>query len=276
MQSSFKLSAAASACALALSLLVTACGGGDDPAPSPTPTPTPTPTPAPTPTPSSSSSSASSVAVVTTTWGFNDANYASASGLFSAAYNAASTSAAENNIAQIEPQTGTTTELAAAVAAGTSAKSVDGLLFESSAASVLRYRTPTFVPSSGSPPTTSLWNTNGSFFTANTPVIATAALGTDVTTLGNMRTWLGVPVTAGRAFTVSVTFKPTNATAGQVALLGSNNTILAMVNTGTAQAEQTLSYSGAASHAFTNVRVFYSREGVSSGGINISAISRVQ
>lgn len=183
--------------------------------------------------------------------------------MFASAY----TASGDNGIAAIV----TTKE---EVAAGTGAVSADGLLFISSSTSVLRYRP--VGSANNATGTSGIWNTNGSFFTANTPVLTGVAAGTDITTLGNMRAWMAVPVTASTPFTVSVTYKPTNTTAGAIALLDDTNKILAVQNTGTAQAEGTISYTGTSGHAIKQVRVFYSRDGATGGGVNITAISRNQ
>ncbi|GAB2877001.1 hypothetical protein GCM10027046_01020 [Uliginosibacterium flavum] len=117
---------------------------------------------------------------------------------------------------------------------------------------------------------------------------AVGSLVTAGATVGTVRTYMAIPVTAGTAFTVTVAYKQTSSTAtlGKVALLGSDDMVLVAKEAGISTAAatgDTITYSGVAGHAYTSVKLFYGREndisgtaGKASGGINITEIVRVQ
>lgn len=192
---------------------------------------------------------------MTKNWGFDSAAYALAdTTLFAAAYNAA----ADNNIK-----------------ATSSDVSVDGLIFNSTAVNVLRYRPAGSTSNASASP---LWNTNGSFFTSNSVLMP--AVGGDIDTT-KLRTYIAVPVTAGTAFTITVDYKQTGsgATAAKVALVGSDNKVLAAKDASFGSAAGTgdsITISVPAGHAYTSIKILYGREGITTGGVNITNIQRVQ
>lgn len=202
----------------------------------------------------SSSSSSSSIAAVTKTWGFDSAAYAVAdTNLFAAAYSAA----VDNNIK----------------ATGTEV-SVDGLVFYSTAANVLRYRA---AGSANNNTANAMWNTNGSFFTNNTTSIP--AVGEDLPV--NVRTYIAMPVEAGKALSVTIDYRQTGAntvTAGKIALVGSDGKVLAVKDASyaSASAGDSITLTLDASHTQTAIKIIYGRENLSSGGINILEMERVQ
>lgn len=202
---------------------------------------------------SASSSSSSAAAVITKVWGFDSSAYAAAdTNLFMATYNPI----ADNGIK---------------VTGGEVA--VDGLLFNSTATNVVRYRP---AGSANNTSANAIWNTNGSFFTSN--AVMMPAVGGDLVSL---RTYIAIPVTSGAAFTININYKQTSAsgTAGKVALAGSDNKVLvvkdASISTAAATGD-TISLSVPAGHNYTSVKIIYGREGISSGGVNIIAMERVQ
>lgn len=203
---------------------------------------------------SESSSSSSAVPAVTKTWGYDTAAFAAVeTDLFSAPYSPS----ADNNI-----------KAAADI-------NVDGLHFYSTAANVLRYR-----PAGSTNNTTTLpwWNTNGSFFTSNGVMMP--AVGESLS--NNVRTYIAIPVETGKAFTITVNFKQTGtgATAAKIALAGSDNVVLAVTDASYAMAGgdsgSSITYTANAAHQLTAVKLLYGREGLSTGGVNITQIDRVQ
>lgn len=206
------------------------------------------------PTGDNSSSSASSVATVTRSWSFDSAAYATAdTNLFAAAYNAA----ADNGIKVTGGEV-----------------TVDGLVFYSTSASVLRYRP---AGSANNATLTAQWNTNGSFFTNNTTLIP--AVGEDLPS--NVRTYISVPVEAGKALNLTIDYRQTGAntvTAGKIGLVGSDGKVLAVKDASyaSASAGDFITLTLDASHTQTAVKIIYGRESLSSGGINILEMARVQ
>jgi hypothetical protein len=187
-------------------------------------------------------------------WGFDSAAYATAgTNLFAAAYDAT----VDNGIK---------------ITGGD--VSVDGLVFNSTAANVIRYRP---AGSASNATATAVWNTNGAFFTNNTTLIP--AVAADLPT--NVRTFISIPVTSGAAFTITLNYKQTStsATAGKMALVGSDGKVLAVkdAHKDTAAATgDTLTLTVPAGHTQTFVKVIYGREGITSGGVNITSMQRVQ
>lgn len=208
---------------------------------------------------SSSSSSSSSVPVVvdTRTWGFDSAVYADAgTALFSAAYDAAGT----NNIRQLA-----------------SPAMFDGLyFFNSSTSAVMRYRE---AGNSSNNEGVAVWNTNGSFFSNNTTIVPDVGQPTPT----NVRAYIGVPVEPGVAVTITVSFRQTGdgATAAKVALVsdGTASEILAAEDASYAAAGDSSGSSVSAylpaGHTHSEVRILYGREGLTTGGVNITSIERV-
>ncbi len=207
-----------------------------------------------TPAGDGSSSSSSAAAVVTKTWGFDSAAYATAdTNLFGAAYSAA----VDNGIKA------TGGDIA-----------VDGLVFNSTAANVLRYRA---AGSANNATATAVWNTNGSFFTNNTTLIP--AVSEDLPS--NVRTYIAVPVDAGKDLTLTISYRQTGAntvTAGKFALVGSDGKVLAVKDASYANASagDSITLTLGASHSQTAIKLIYGREGLASGGVNILEIVRNQ
>lgn len=202
---------------------------------------------------SAASSAASSVAsgAVTRDWAFDSAAYAAAdTNLFMAAYNALTDNGIKATPAEVN---------------------VDGLWFYSSAVNVLRYRPAGSASNAG---TTALWNTNGAFFTNNTTLIP--AVGADLPT--NVRTYIAIPVTTGTEVTISVNYKQTSttATAGKLALVGSDGKVLAVKDVFAATAGDSIAVTVPAGHSLTAVKIIYGRENTSGGGVNITSMQRVQ
>ena len=202
----------------------------------------------------SSSSTSSSLAAVTKNWGFDSSAYAAVdTALFSATYNASA-----DNLIKI---TGGDVL-------------VDGLVFNSTAASVLRYRP---AGSASNATASALWNTNGSFFTSNATLIP--AVGEDLP--ANVRTYIAVPVEAGKALSLTISYRQTGsatATAGKIALVGSDGKVLAFKDASYANASggDSITLALDASHTQTAVKIIYGRETLATGGINILSIAREQ
>ncbi|MBE8717813.1 hypothetical protein C4F51_11520 [Cellvibrio sp. KB43] len=199
----------------------------------------------------SSSSSSSAASAVTTTWGFDSAAYAAAdTNLFGAAYNAV----ADNSIKVTDGEV-----------------SVDGLTFYSTAANVLRYRPAGSVNNSS---TSALWNTNGAFFSNNTTMMPNVGESLPP----NVRTYIAIPVEAGKALNITIKYSQTGsgATAGKIALVGSDGTVLAAKDASFAVASEgdSISLDLDATHSQSAIKIIYGREGLSTGGINIQEISR--
>jgi archaellum component FlaF (FlaF/FlaG flagellin family) len=191
---------------------------------------------------------------VTKDWAFDSAAYATAdTALFAAAY----TAAGDNGIK---------------ITGGDVA--VDGLIFNSTAASVIRYRP---AGSTNNATATAVWNTNGAFFSNNTTLIP--VVGSDLPT--NVRTYIAIPVTSGTAFTITLNYKQTSTTAatGKIALVGSDGKVLAVkdAHKDTAAATgDTLTVTVPAGHTQTSVKIIYGREAATGGGVNITSMQRVQ
>ncbi len=202
----------------------------------------------------SSSSAPSSVVAVTKTWGFDSPAYATAdTNLFTATYNGAGDNGIKITGSEV---------------------TVDGLVFNSTAASVLRYRP---AGSANNSSATALWNTNGSFFSNNTTLVP--AVGEDLPI--NVRTYIAVPVEAGKALALSVSYRQTGnntATAGKFALVGSDGKVLAVKDASftSASGGDSISLSLDASHSQTAIKLIYGREGLSTGGVTILEIVRQQ
>lgn len=200
----------------------------------------------------SSSSSSSAASAVTTTWGFDSAAYAVAdTDLFAAAYNAA----ADNNIKATGGEV-----------------SVDGLIFYSTSTNVVRYRP---AGSANNNTSSAFWNTNGAFFSNNTTMMPNVGESLPL----NVRTYIAIPVEAGKALNITVNYRQTSgtATAGKVALVGSDGVILASKDASSAAASEgeSITLSLDASHSQTSVKIIYGRENTTSGGVNITEITRL-
>ncbi|OZY87562.1 hypothetical protein CBP51_11500 [Cellvibrio mixtus] len=194
---------------------------------------------------------------MTKSWGYDSNAYATAgTDLFAAAY----TATGDNSIK-----------------AGVDI-TVDGLHFYSTAANVLRYRP---AGSTNNATTLPWWNTNGAFFSNNTTMMP--AVGDDIPSTATVRTYISIPVEAGKAFTIKVNFKQTGsgATAAKVALIGGATVkVLAVADASFAAAGgdtgSSITLSLDATHSLTEVRFIYGREGISTGGVNITDIERIQ
>jgi hypothetical protein len=140
------------------------------------------------------------------------------------------------------------------------AHSINGLFFfhnVAEATTVLRHR--------GTAPE---WNFNGSGWASGNPV----------TTVGEvaaaMRAYVGVPIDAGRAVTLTLVHRNSSAGSGpeSIVFVGSDGTILyksaAVVTTAT-----TTTFSLPSGHAQTEVKILFSREG-GSGGMHLTSIDK--
>lgn len=196
---------------------------------------------------SSTQSSASSVSSEViqkevVSWGFNPAAYQSVENFFTAAYNDA-----DNNAL-----TGFATE-----------RHVDGLNIFLSSGTALRFRG-----------VDNRWNFNGaSWAESGANNVATPAVGASAPAL---RAYVGVPVEAGRAFSISLDWQQSatdGVTSGSIMLIGSDNRVLEVVEalSGTGS----IGYSADAGHTLSQVKIAYSRGGASSGGVHINNLLRI-
>lgn len=196
---------------------------------------------------SSTQSSASSVSSEViqkevVSWGFNPAAYQSVENFFTAAYNDA-----DNNAL-----TGFATE-----------RHVDGLNIFLSSGTALRFRG-----------VDNRWNFNGaSWAESGANNVATPAVGASAPAL---RAYVGVPVEAGRAFSISLDWQQSatdGVTSGSIMLIGSDNRVLEVVEalSGTGS----IGYSADAGHTLSQVKIAYSRGGVSSGGVHVDNLVRI-
>ena len=172
------------------------------------------------------------------TWGFNPEAYKAIEGFFTAAY-----SDSGNNNVSIADE----------------AREVDGVLVYLSNGTALRYRG-----------NDNKWNYNGHSWSGGGSTL-TPAVGEDAPEL---RAYVGFPVDAGRAVTLDVAYTQTGAaTNGKIVLIGSDNKVLATV-AAPADATGNISYSAPEGHNLTHIKVVYSREGDSTGGVNIGPVSK--
>jgi hypothetical protein len=96
-----------------------------------------------------------------------------------------------------------------------------------------------------------------------------------------VRTYISIPVETNKAFTITLNYKQTSATAtvGKIALVGSDNKVLVVKdasNTSAAATGDSLTLSVPEGHNYTAIKIFYGREGITSGGVNITSMSRAQ
>lgn len=136
------------------------------------------------------------------------------------------------------------------------AYSVNGLNFFHNTTGTLRHR--------GTAPE---WNFNGSGWASGNPV---TAVGEDAAA---MRAYIGVPVDAGRAVTLTVVHRSSSAgTVEAIVFVGSGGKILyksaAAVTTAT-----TTTFSLPAGHVQTEVKILFSREG-GAGGMHVTSIDK--
>lgn len=137
------------------------------------------------------------------------------------------------------------------------AYSVNGLNFFHNATGTLRHR--------GTAPE---WNFNGSGWASGNPVTTVGDVAAE------MRAYIGVPVDAGRAVTLTVVHRNSSAGSGteSIVFVGSDGKILyksaAAVNTAT-----TTTFSLPASHVQTEVKILFSREG-GAGGMHVTSIDK--
>ena len=172
------------------------------------------------------------------TWGFNPEAYKAVEGFFTAAYS----DSGNNNVSISD-----------------AAREVDGVLVFLSNGTALRFRG-----------NDNKWNYNGHSWSGGSSTL-TPAVGEDAPAL---RAYVGFPVDAGRAVTLDVAYTQTGAaTNGKIVLIGSDNKVLAAV-AAPADASGTISYSAPAGHSLTHIKVAYSREGDSTGGVNIGPVTK--
>jgi pectate lyase len=174
-------------------------------------------------------------------WGFNPAAYQAEDNLFTAAY-----SSSDNNI----------------VNGSSSERYVDGLNIFLSGGTALRFRG-----------VDNRWNFNGaSWAESGANNVATPVVGA---TAPALRAYVGVPVEIGRAFSIDLEWQQSAAdgvTSGSIMLIGSDNKVLEVVEAlgGTGS----IGYSADAGHTLSQIKIAYSRGGVSSGGVHIDNLVR--
>ncbi|WP_323813465.1 hypothetical protein [Cellvibrio sp. NN19] len=147
-----------------------------------------------------------------------------------------------------------------AVIQSSTAHSVNGLNFFHNATGSLRHRGGSNLE----------WNFNGTGFASGDPV-ATVGAAADA-----MRAYIGVPVDAGRAVTITVVHRNSTSAGnplGSIVFVGSDGNVLAKfdANLGTAT---TTTFSLPAGHAQTEVQFLFSREGGGAGGMHVTSIDK--
>lgn len=173
------------------------------------------------------------------TWGFNPEAYKAVDGLFSAAYS----DSGNNNISTSELE-----------------RSADGVLLFLNSGTALRFRG-----------NDNKWNYNGHSWSDGsstlTPEVGAQAPG--------LRAYVGFPVDSGRAVTLEVDFTQTGSSVnGKIVMIGSDNTVLAS-KAAPASSSDTISISLPVGHKLSHIKVIYSREGDSSGGVNIGPVRKI-
>lgn len=148
---------------------------------------------------------------------------------------------------------------------GSEAASADGLnFFQSASAGPLRFRTTV-----AEGVTSYQWNFNGSSFNSNATLLT--SVGASAPT--NIRNYIGVPVSSGQAFTLEVTYRQTGSpTAGKIALISNSGIVLHAVDAFANTEPATLSFTQAAGHSLSEVRILYSRENTTTGGLDLNGI----
>ncbi len=137
--------------------------------------------------------------------------------------------------------------------------SSNGLLFFHNATGTLRHRGGSNLE----------WNFNGTGWASADPV---AVVNGNADT---MRAYIGVPVDAGKAVTITVVHRNSGSgnPQGAIVFVGSDGKVLAKFDA-TANTATTTVFSLPSGHAQTQVNITFSREGGGAGGMHLSAIDK--
>lgn len=147
-----------------------------------------------------------------------------------------------------------------AVIQSSTAHSVNGLNFFHSATGTLRHRGGSNLE----------WNFNGTGFASGDPVAAVGAAAEE------MRAYIGVPVDAGRAVTITVVHRNSTSAGtalGSIVFVGSDENVLAKYDAKVGTATTT-TFSLPAGHTQTEVKFLFSREGGGAGGMHVTSIDK--
>lgn len=189
-----------------------------------------------------SSTSSEAIQEETASWGFNSDAYQAIDNFFAAAYS----STDNNNL------TGSSSE-----------RHVDGLNIFLSSGTALRFRG-----------VDNRWNFNGaSWAESGANNVATPAVGA---TAPALRAYVGVPVETGRAFSINLEWQQSatdGVDSGSIMLIGSDNKVLEVV--AALSGMGSIGYSANAGHTLSQIKIAYSRGGVSTGGVHIDNLVRI-
>ncbi len=170
-------------------------------------------------------------------WNFDASAYQALPGFFANAYDPSGT----NNI--------TTSE---------TIHEVDNLLVFLNNGTALRFRG-----------NSSVWNLNGNSWDESSSLVP--AIGEAAPAL---RAYIAIPIDIGREVTLSVTYKQTSSSvaSGKIVFIGSDNTVLASKDA--LAGTDVIEYTAPEGHALTHIKIIYSREGASGGGIDIGPVAK--
>lgn len=147
-----------------------------------------------------------------------------------------------------------------AVIQSSTARSVNGLNFFHNATGSLRHRGGSNLE----------WNFNGTGFASGDPVATVGAAAEE------MRAYIGVPVDAGRAVTITVVHRNSTSAGtelGSIVFVGSDENVLAKYDAKVGTATTT-TFSLPAGHTQTEVKFLFSREGGGAGGMHVTSIDK--
>lgn len=225
------------------------------------------------PASSSSSDASSSSSSAATTSSSSDSSSSSSSSDSSSSSSSSSSSApsggtdANTNWASFDPNTyisilsnPVATTSNNAIIQSTTAHSLNGLNFFHNATGTLRHRGGANLE----------WNFNGTGFASGDPV---AAVGVAADA---MRAYIGVPVDAGRAVTITVVHRNSTTAGnplGSIVFVGSDGNVLAKYDAKVGTATTTV-FSLSAGHTQTEVKFLFSREGGGAGGMHVTSIDK--
>lgn len=135
----------------------------------------------------------------------------------------------------------------------------DGLKIFLNNGTALRYRTDS-----------NTWNYNGNSFASATPASMVPAVGEIA---GALRAYVGVPVVAGRAATVTFTVKQTGSgQTGKATIVDQDNRVVSVVVIADSTVTVDIPVVLAEGHSTSELRAFYSREGTASGGMDLTKL----
>ena len=114
------------------------------------------------------------------------------------------------------------------------------------------------------------WNFNGNSFATATPASMVPAVGEIA---GALRAYVGTTVVEGRAATVTFTVKQTGSgQTGKATVVDQDNRVVSVVVIADSTVTVDIPVSLAEGHSTSELRVFYSREGTSSGGMDLTRL----